>query len=136
MTKVRRPRALMSSRPDLTSRIQYLRSTGPRQRQRDVAVCFGLLQTIDSREGSESLMTNLKPVDVAIIGGGWTRLLTANEITAKTSLAVAALEPGRPRKFTDYPVTMDVLDYNIHLRMMPNTAEETIPHRHSPKDKP
>ena len=27
-------------------------------------------------------MTNLKPVDVAIIGGGWTGLLMAKEITA------------------------------------------------------
>ena len=40
-------------------------------------------------------MTNLKPVDVAIIGGGWTGLLTAKEITAKTSLSVAVFERGR-----------------------------------------
>jgi len=33
-------------------------------------------------------MTNLKPVDVAIIGGGWTGLLMAKEITAKTPLSV------------------------------------------------
>jgi len=69
-------------------------------------------------------MTNLKPVDVAIIGGGWTGLLTAKEITAKTSLSVAVFERGGPRKLPDYAVTMDELDYNIRLRMMQNTAEE------------
>src|SRR6059036_2027003 len=74
-------------------------------------------------------MTNLKPVDVAIIGGGWTGLLTAKEITAKTSLSVAVFERGGPRKLPDYAVTMDELDYNIRLRMMQNTAEETITHR-------
>src|SRR6266571_4678526 len=79
-------------------------------------------------------MTNLKPVDIAIIGGGWTGLLTAKEITAKTSLSVAVFERGGPRKLPDYAVTMDELDYNIRLRMMQNTAEETITHRHSLKD--
>src|SRR3989454_956701 len=79
-------------------------------------------------------MTNLKPVDVAIIGGGWTGLLTAKEITEKTSLSVAVFERGGPRKLADYAVTMDELDYNIRLRMMQNTAEETITHRHSLKD--
>src|SRR5438132_9096237 len=74
-------------------------------------------------------MINLKPVDVAIIGGGWTGLLTAKEITAKTSLSVAVFERGGPRKLPDYAVTMDELDYNIRLRMMQNTAEETITHR-------
>src|SRR5215813_1129118 len=80
-------------------------------------------------------MINLKPVDVAIIGGGWTGLLTAKEITANTSLSVAVFERGGPRKLPDYAVTMDELDYNIRLRMMQNTAEETITHRHSLKDK-
>jgi gluconate 2-dehydrogenase alpha chain len=79
-------------------------------------------------------MTNLKPVDVTIIGGGWTGLLIAKEITAKTSQSVAVFERGIPRKLQDYAVTMDELDYNIRLRMMQNTAEETITHRHSLKD--
>jgi gluconate 2-dehydrogenase alpha chain len=34
----------------------------------------------------------------------------------------------------DYAVTMDELDYNIRLRMMQSTAEETITHRHTLKD--
>src|SRR5262245_46438908 len=79
-------------------------------------------------------MTNRKPVAVAIIGGGSTRLLTAKEITEKASLSVAVFKRGGPRKFADYAATMDELDYNIRLRMMQNTAEETITHRHSLKD--
>jgi len=79
-------------------------------------------------------MTNLKPVDVAVIGGGWTGLLMAKEITAKTALSVAVFERGIPRKQADYAITMDELDHNIRLRMMQNTAEETITHRHSLKD--
>src|ERR1700694_4884624 len=79
-------------------------------------------------------MTNLKPVGVAIIGGGWTGLLMAKEITASTSKSVAVFERGIPRKMEDYAVTMDELDHNIRRRMMQNTAEETITHRHSLKD--
>ena len=79
-------------------------------------------------------MTNLKPVDVAIIGGGWTGLLMAKEITAKTSQSVTVFERGGPRKTADYAATMDELDYNIRLRLMQNIAEETITHRHSSKD--
>src|SRR5262249_23698157 len=79
-------------------------------------------------------MTNLKPVDVAIIGGGWTGLLTAKEITGKTSLSVAVFESGSPRKLPNYTMANVELVYSIRLRMMQNTAEETITHRHSLKD--
>ena len=63
-------------------------------------------------------MTNLKPVDVAIIGGGWTGLLMAKELTARTSQSVAVFERGMPRQTSDYAATMDELDYHIRLRMM------------------
>jgi len=75
-------------------------------------------------------MTNLKPVDVAIIGGGWTGLLMAKEITEKTSLSVAVFERGGPHKTGDYSLTMDEVDYFIRLRMMQSIADETITHRH------
>src|ERR1700692_3786604 len=58
----------------------------------------------------------------------------AKEITAKTSQSVAVFERGIPRNIQDYALTMDELDHNIRLRMMQNTAEETITHRHSLKD--
>src|SRR5580704_17882056 len=79
-------------------------------------------------------MENLKPVDVAIIGGGWTGLMMAKEITSRTGLTVAVLERGIPRKTSDYALDMDELDYAVRLRMMQNIAEETITHRHSMRD--
>jgi gluconate 2-dehydrogenase alpha chain len=79
-------------------------------------------------------MTNLKPVDVAIIGGGWTGLAMAKEIVTRTSVNVVALERGAPRGLADYAMDMDELDYTIRLRMMQNIAEETITHRHSPRE--
>jgi gluconate 2-dehydrogenase alpha chain len=79
-------------------------------------------------------MTNLKPVDVAIIGGGWTGLAMAKEIASRTSVSVMALERGAPRALADYAMDMDELDYAIRLRMLQNIAEETITHRHSARD--
>jgi gluconate 2-dehydrogenase alpha chain len=79
-------------------------------------------------------MENLKPVDVAIIGGGWTGLAMAKEITGRTGLTVAVLERGVARKTADYALDMDELDYAVRLRLMQNIAEETITHRHSMRD--
>src|SRR5258708_34881954 len=76
-------------------------------------------------------MENLKPVDVAIVGGGWTGLMMAKEITTRTGLTVAVLERGGPRKTADYAHDMGELDYAIPLRMMQNIAHVTIKHRHS-----
>ena len=37
-------------------------------------------------------MTNLKPLDVAIVGGGWSGLAMAKEITTRSGLNVVVLE--------------------------------------------
>lgn len=79
-------------------------------------------------------MTHLKPVDVAIIGGGWSGLAMAKEITTRSGLNVVVLERGMPRKTSDYALGMDELDYAHRLRMMQNIAEETITHRHTVRD--
>jgi len=79
-------------------------------------------------------MTNLKPVDVVIIGGGFTGLAMAKELTTRTSLSVLVLERGILRTASDYTVGMDEVDYSMRFRMMQNMADETITHRHSARD--
>jgi gluconate 2-dehydrogenase alpha chain len=79
-------------------------------------------------------MERLKPADVVIVGGGWTGLLMAKEITARTSLSVVVLERGQPAHPPD-AATMDELDHNIRLRMMQNIADETVTHRYSSGDR-
>ena len=79
-------------------------------------------------------MKKLKTVNVVIVGGGWTGLSMAKEITTRTALSVVALERGAPHKPTEYLTGMDELDYAIRFRMMQNIAEETITHRHSARD--
>jgi gluconate 2-dehydrogenase alpha chain len=79
-------------------------------------------------------MKQLKPVEVVIVGGGWSGLAMAKEITGRTSMAVLVLERGAPRRTADYAASMDELDYAVRLRMMQNIADETITHRHSVRD--
>ena len=78
-------------------------------------------------------MDHLHKVDVVIVGGGWTGLLMANEITRRTPLSVLVLERGGPVR--DYAAAMDELDYSVRLRMMQNIADETVTHRHSGADR-
>jgi gluconate 2-dehydrogenase alpha chain len=80
-------------------------------------------------------MERLKPVDMVIIGGGWTGLLMAKEVASRTSLSVVVLERGGPAsRPAEFAAKMDELDYNIRLRMMQNIADETVTHRHSRRD--
>jgi gluconate 2-dehydrogenase alpha chain len=79
-------------------------------------------------------MATLKPVDIVIIGGGFTGLTMAKELTARTSLSVLVLERGIARTAADYALDMDDLDYSRRFRMMQSTADETITHRHSVRD--
>src|SRR5262249_28763220 len=79
-------------------------------------------------------MIRLKPVDVVIVGGGWTGLTLAKELTARTALSVVALERGPSRSVRDYAASMDEVDYSIRHRMMQNIAEETVTHRHTIRD--
>lgn len=79
-------------------------------------------------------MTTLKPVDIVIVGGGWTGLTIAKELTARTSLSVLVLERGIARTAADYARGMDDVDYSRRFRLMQSTAEETITHRHSARE--
>jgi gluconate 2-dehydrogenase alpha chain len=79
-------------------------------------------------------MKTLKPVDIVIIGGGWTGLTMAKELTARTPLSVLVLERGSARSAADNAVDMDEVDYALRYRLMQSPAEETITHRHSLRD--
>lgn len=76
-------------------------------------------------------MKTLPPVDVAIIGGGWTGLLMAKELGSRTGLSVAVLERGKQRETADYLATMDELDYAIRHHMMQDLSQETVTLRHN-----
>ncbi len=80
------------------------------------------------------MSTRLKPVDVVIIGGGFTGLTMAKELSTRTSLSVLVLERGRLRTPAEYAGGMDEIDYAARFRMMQNIADETITHRHSIRD--
>jgi gluconate 2-dehydrogenase alpha chain len=77
----------------------------------------------------------LPRIDVVIVGGGWSGLLLAKELGARTSLSVAVLEKGGPRKTADYFDGMDELDYAIRNRMMQDASKETVTLRHTSKDR-
>ncbi len=80
-------------------------------------------------------MKKLPPVDVAIVGGGWTGLTMAKELATRTALKILVLERGGPHKTQDYFDTMDELDYAVRLRMMQPIRDETVTLRHSPRDR-
>ena len=81
-------------------------------------------------------MKSLPKTDVVIIGGGWTGLLMAKELGARTSLNVVVLERGEKARTTGtYAETMDEIDYYARLRMMQDVSQETVTLRHTAKDK-
>jgi gluconate 2-dehydrogenase alpha chain len=75
-------------------------------------------------------MKTLPPVDVLIIGGGWSGLLMAKELGSRTSLSILVLERGPARETADYANAMDELDYAIRLHMMQDLSQETVTLRH------
>jgi gluconate 2-dehydrogenase alpha chain len=77
----------------------------------------------------------LRRVDVAIVGGGWSGLLLAKELGARTGLSIVVLERGAARKTADYHDGMDELDFAIRNRMMQDVSRETTTFRHSPRDR-
>jgi gluconate 2-dehydrogenase alpha chain len=80
-------------------------------------------------------MKNLPHVDAVIIGGGWTGLLMAKELGARTSLSVAVLERGGARQSADYAGGMDELEFNVRYRMMQDYGQETVTLRYTTRDR-
>jgi gluconate 2-dehydrogenase alpha chain len=75
-------------------------------------------------------MKTLRPVDVAIVGGGWTGLLMAKELGSRTALSVVVLERGAFRSAADYSLDMDELKA-VRFHMMQDLSEETVTLRNS-----
>ena len=80
-------------------------------------------------------MKTLPRVDVVIVGGGWTGLLVAKELGARTALSVAVLERGGARKKEDYVTGMDELDFNVRFAMMQDYSRETATLRYTRRDR-
>jgi gluconate 2-dehydrogenase alpha chain len=80
-------------------------------------------------------MKTLPSVDAVIVGGGWTGLLMAKELGARTALSVVVLERGGPHKTADYAEDMDEVDYAIRLHMMQDASKETVTLRHNPRER-
>ena len=78
------------------------------------------------------IMKSLPSVDVVIVGGGWTGLLMAKELGARTSLSVVVLERGeRARTMVEWAEGMDELDYFSRTRAQQDCSQETVTIRHA-----
>ena len=80
-------------------------------------------------------MKTLPRADAVIVGGGWTGLLMAKELGARTALSVVVLERGGPHKTSDYAEGMDEVDYSLRLRMMQDASRETVTFRPTVKER-
>lgn len=79
------------------------------------------------------MATKLPPVDVVIVGSGWTGGIVAKEL-APTGLKVVMFERGRPQDTTpDFsgPQAHDSLKYSRRLHMVQDLSQETITFRNS-----
>ena len=76
------------------------------------------------------------PVDIAIVGFGWTGAILASELAA-TGLNILALERGEDRATHpdfEYPRIIDELSYGIRGKLFQQLARETVTVRHAPGD--
>ena len=82
------------------------------------------------------MATRLKPVDVVLVGVGWTGAILAKEL-GSAGLKVVGLERGRMRDTEpDFaiPQIHDELRYAIRYDLMQDLSKETITFRHKPGD--
>jgi gluconate 2-dehydrogenase alpha chain len=79
------------------------------------------------------MATRLPPVDVVIVGSGWTGGIVAKEL-APTGLKVVMFERGRPQDTNpDFsgPQAHDALKYSRRMEMVQDLSQETITFRNS-----
>ena len=89
----------------------------------------------ESRSTTRGSVKTLPHTDVVIVGGGWSGLLMAKELGARTSLSITVLERGNERPPRQYCEGMDELDYAIRFRLMQDVSRETFTFRHTSKDR-
>lgn len=80
-------------------------------------------------------MKTLPEVDVVIVGAGWTGLLMAKELGARTPLSILVLERGAEHQANEYANGMDELEHSIRFRMMQDLSLETVTIRYTAKDR-
>ncbi|MEJ0042214.1 MAG: GMC family oxidoreductase [Rhizomicrobium sp.] len=81
-------------------------------------------------------MRKMKPVDVVVVGLGWTGSILSMEL-AREGLNVVALERGKNRDTSPdytYPKAVDELKYGIRGELFRKLALETVSIRHKPDD--
>jgi gluconate 2-dehydrogenase alpha chain len=73
----------------------------------------------------------LPPVDVVLVGVGWTGGILARELTA-AGLSVVGLERGEPRSTAQFamPTIHDELRYAVRYELMQDLSRETVTFRH------
>src|SRR5271166_4174551 len=77
-------------------------------------------------------MDKMKPVDVVVIGLGWTGSMLSMEL-AKEGLRVLALERGKNRDTSPdytYPKAVDELKYGVRGELFRKRSLETLTIRH------
>jgi gluconate 2-dehydrogenase alpha chain len=78
----------------------------------------------------------LAPVDVVIVGSGWSGMIMAKEIASRTPLSVLVLERGGPfRGPAAYAAEMDEVDTFIRKRQAESPANGLVTTRASAKDR-
>jgi gluconate 2-dehydrogenase alpha chain len=82
------------------------------------------------------MTTKLPPVDIVIVGMGWTGGIAAREL-APTGLKIAILERGPPRSTEDdfsLPAIRDELRFSQRHGMMMDVAKDTFTVRNKPSE--
>lgn len=81
-------------------------------------------------------MKTLAPVDVVVVGSGWSGMVMAKELAGRTALSVLVLERGGPvRSFQSLAEEMDEVDTFIRMRRAESPASGLFTTRATARDR-